>query len=59
MIYRNQCTVCAYEQDEHRPLAEYNKPSRCSRCGEKTRNVISGGVKIKPFTDGPNNGRMK
>ena len=59
MVYRNKCTVCALEEDEHRALANYNKPSPCNACGEKTKNVISSSVRIKPFTDGPNNGRMR
>ncbi len=59
MIYRNKCTVCGLEEDEHRALADYDKPSPCTACGEETENVITNGVKIKPFTDGANNGRMK
>ncbi len=59
MIYRNGCTSCGHEEDEDRRLADYDKPSPCTKCGGETKNVISSGVKIKPFTDGPNNGRMK
>ena len=58
MVYRNKCTVCGLEEDEHRALADYNKPSPCTACGSKTKNVIDG-VRVKPFTNGPNNGRTK
>lgn len=58
MVYTNKCTVCGLIEEEHRAMADYNKPSPCTACGEETRGIIKG-TKIKPFTDGPNNGRMK
>ncbi len=58
MIYTNKCTECCHVEDEQRPMSDYNKPSPCTACSGETRNVIKG-TKIKPFTDGPNGGRMK
>jgi|TARA_B110000211_G_C13949991_1_gene495699 hypothetical protein len=58
MVYRNKCTICGLEEDEHRALADYDKPSPCIACGSETKNVVDG-VRVKPFKDGPNNGRMK
>jgi len=58
MLYTNKCTVCSLIEDEQRPMADYNKPSPCTACGEKTRAVLTG-TKIKPFPEGPNGGKMR
>lgn len=58
MIYTNRCLECGLVEDEQRPMSDYKTPSPCTACGGETECFITG-TKIKPFADGPNNGRMK
>lgn len=58
MLYRNRCKDCDLEEDEQRPLADYNKPGLCTACSGETEMVVSG-ARVVPFPDGLNHGRMK
>ena len=59
MVYTNKCTKCGLIEDEQRNLKDWDNPSLCTACNGKTEGVIDAGARIKPFTDGPNGGRMK
>ena len=41
MMYTNRCTICGNIDNETRPMADYDKPSPCTKCGAITENKIT------------------